>query len=190
MARPRQFDEQRAVDAAVRAFWNAGYEGTSTQDLCVATGLGRSSIYNAFESKRDLYERALRRYMDDKNARTFALLDGPGSVKGRIRSLLWSIVEPPEGDPLGCLVVNATVELGQRDSGVARLLAEDRERRLAVLAGVLEAGQAAGEIDRSRSAADLANFVISTIGGMRVAARGGADRRTLEAIANVALGCL
>ncbi len=174
----------------MRAFWDAGYEGTSTQDLCVATGLGRSSIYNTFESKRDLYERALRRYMDDKNARTFAILDGPGSVKDRIRSLLWSAVEPPDDEPLGCLVVNATVEMGQRDSEVSRLLAEDRQRRLAALASVFEVGQAAGEIDRSKSAVDLANFVISTISGLRVVARGGADRQTLQAIAEVALSSL
>ncbi|NUS02366.1 MAG: helix-turn-helix transcriptional regulator, partial [Nonomuraea sp.] len=59
MARPRTFEEDRAVEAAMRAFWDAGYEATSTQDLCAATGLGRSSIYNTFAGKRDLFERAL-----------------------------------------------------------------------------------------------------------------------------------
>ncbi|MEC3916082.1 TetR/AcrR family transcriptional regulator [Nocardia sp. CDC160] len=190
MARPKQFDEDRAVDAAMRAFWTAGYEGTSTQDLCAATGLGRSSIYNTFSSKKDLFERALRRYMADKNAGTFAVLDGPGSARERLRALLWQVIDAPDDDPLGCLVVNATVELGQRDKEIAQLLRLDQERRLSALTAAIAAGQRDGDIDKRRDATELAHFMIATIGGMRVAARGGADRRTLEAIANTALDCL
>ncbi|MBB5913843.1 AcrR family transcriptional regulator [Nocardia transvalensis] len=190
MARPKQFDEEHALDAAMRAFWDAGYEGTSTQDLCAATGLGRSSIYNTFASKHDLYERALRRYMADKNSGTFEVLDGDGSAKEKIRTLLWRIVDAPEDDPLGCLVVNATVELGQRDPEIDRMLRADLDVRAGALAAVIAAGQRAGEIRKGAAAPDLAQFVIATIGGMRVAARGGADRQTLEAIATVALTCL
>lgn len=190
VARPKQFDEDRAVDAAMRAFWVAGYEGTSTQDLCEATGLGRSSIYNTFSSKKDLFERALRRYMADKNADNFAILDGPGSAKERLRALLWRVIDAPEDDPLGCLVVNATVELGPRDEEIARLLRVDQERRLSALTAAISAGQRDGDIDKRRDASELAHFVIATIGGMRVAARGGASKETLEAIANTALSCL
>ncbi|WP_258571869.1 TetR/AcrR family transcriptional regulator [Actinomadura parmotrematis] len=46
------------------AFWTAGYEATSTEDLCAVTGVGRSSLYNAFAGKRELFLRALRRYRD------------------------------------------------------------------------------------------------------------------------------
>ncbi|MCX4096451.1 TetR/AcrR family transcriptional regulator [Nocardia sp. alder85J] len=190
MARPRQFDEEGAVAAAMRAFWIAGYDGVSTQQLCTATSLGRSSIYNTFRSKRDLFERALRRYMADRNAETFALLDGPGSAREKIRALLYRVVDAAAGDPLGCLVVNATVELGQRDPEVARLLQADLHRRLAALTTALVAGQQAGEIAAERDPADLAQFVVATIGGMQVAARGGADRATLAAIAEVALAAL
>ncbi|KZM69564.1 TetR/AcrR family transcriptional regulator [Nocardia terpenica] len=190
MARPKQFDEHQAVDAAMRAFWRAGYEGTSTQELCAATGLGRSSIYNTFSSKHDLFQRALRRYMEQKNAGTFAVLDGPGSAVDKIRTLLHRIVDAPERDPLGCLVVNSTVELGTRDSEVAALLRADQDLRLTALTATIAAGQSAGEIRKGPAATDLAQFIIATIGGMRVAARGGADRNTLEAIANVALTCL
>ncbi|GAB2697972.1 TetR/AcrR family transcriptional regulator [Nocardia thraciensis] len=190
MARPKQFDEERAVDAALRAFWTAGYEGTSTQDLCAATGLGRSSIYNTFTSKHDLFERALRLYMAEKNARMFELLDGEGTAKDKIRALLWLSVDAPSDDPVGCLVVNATVELGQRDAAIRRLLRADEDERLAALTALIRAAQRAGEIDKAGDAKDLAHFVIATIGGMRVAARGGATRKALEGIANVALTCL
>ncbi|MFI1915108.1 TetR/AcrR family transcriptional regulator [Nocardia sp. NPDC020380] len=190
MARPKQFDEDRAVDAAMRAFWTAGYEGTSTQDLCTATGLGRSSIYNTFSSKRDLFERALRRYMTEKNSGTFAVLDGPGSAKDKVHALFRQVIDAPDEDPLGCLVVNATVEMGPRDTEIAGLLKLDQERRANALTAMITAGQRAGELDKNRDATDLAQFVIAAIGGMRVAARGGAGKETLEGIAKTALSCL
>lgn len=176
------------MDAAMRAFWSAGYEATSTQALCEATGLGRSSIYNTFASKHDLFERALRRYMTVKNTATFELLDSDLDAKAKMRALLWQVVDAPETDPLGCLVVNSMVELAPRDPQIAATLREDQRRRLAALRTAFESGRRAGEIDAGKSADELAHFMNATIAGMRVAARGGADRDALVAIATTALG--
>ncbi|PXX62367.1 TetR family transcriptional regulator [Nocardia tenerifensis] len=178
------------MDAAMRAFWIAGYEATSTQDLCVATGLGRSSIYNTFTSKHDLFQRALRRYMTTKNAATFEVLDGEESVKTKMRTLLRQVAHAPEDDPLGCLVVNSMIELAPRDPEVAAALRKDQELRLAALTDVLESGRRAGEIAHNRNARELAHFINATIAGMRVAARGGVGRDALEAIAETALQAL
>ncbi len=94
MARPRSFDEERALDAAMHAFWANGYEATSTQDLCEATGLGRSSIYNTFTSKHDLFRRALTRYMDGMNAGQLQILeDVERSATERLRALFDRIIE-------------------------------------------------------------------------------------------------
>ncbi|MFI0451078.1 TetR/AcrR family transcriptional regulator [Actinomadura sp. 6N118] len=190
MARPRQFDEERAVDAAMRAFWTAGYEGTSTQDLCEATGLGRSSIYNTFKSKHDLFERALRRYMDGKNAAIFELLEGDTPAKDKVWALLWQVIEAPADDPIGCLVVNSTVELGPHDPAVVAVLRRDLERRLDALTATIEDGQRRGEIGTGKDARELAHFVNATISGLQVAIRGGAGRSALEGIARTALSAL
>ncbi|MFE3444826.1 TetR/AcrR family transcriptional regulator [Nocardia sp. NPDC059180] len=190
MARPRGFDEDKAVDAAMRAFWSAGYEATSTQDLCTATGLGRSSIYNTFSSKHDLFERALGRYMAVKNAATEEVLDADIPAKDKVRALLWRTVDAPEDDPIGCLVVNSTVELGPRDTQVAAALRADQRYRLGLLTAVIESGQRAGDISRDKEARTLALFVIATIGGIQVSARGGADREERAAIATTALDAL
>lgn len=178
------------MDAAMRAFWSAGYEGTSTQDLCDATGLGRSSIYNTFTSKHELFDRALRRYITTKNASIFEILDGNLPARAKVGALLRLTIEAPEEDPIGCLVVNSTVELAPRDPGVAATLREDQNRRLDALTAAIRAGQRSGEIDASKDARTLAHFVITTISGMRVAARGGAGKDTLEAIATTALSVL
>ncbi|MGW0606156.1 TetR/AcrR family transcriptional regulator [Streptomyces sp. NPDC002640] len=196
MARPRMFDEQRALDAAMRTFWEKGYEATSTQDLCEATGLGRSSIYNTFTSKRDLFERALAHYIDTMTTAQLAVLEDPRRCAAdRIRGLFAMVVDGETehragGRGLGCLTVNTTVEMAGRDSRAARLLERDTARRLAVLRAVIEAGRRDGSITSQRDAGALARFVNAAIGGMRISSQGGADRAALESIAEVTLDAL
>ncbi|MFG3008999.1 TetR/AcrR family transcriptional regulator [Streptomyces cinerochromogenes] len=196
MARPRTFDEERALDAAMRTFWEKGYEATSTQDLCDATGLGRSSIYNTFKSKRDLFQRALHRYMTAMNAGQLAVLEDPGLSGGdRVRALFALVLDGdarnrPDGRSLGCLTVNTTVELAGRDAVAAGMLERDTARRLAALRAAVEAGRRDGSITSPRDPDDLARFLNATVAGLRVTAQGGADRAALEAVVAVALDAL
>lgn len=68
MARPREFDEQAVLDAAIQCFWRRGYEATSVRDLVEKTGITSASLYNAFGDKRALYQRALDRYVEESIA--------------------------------------------------------------------------------------------------------------------------
>ncbi|MBM7171710.1 TetR/AcrR family transcriptional regulator [Streptomyces sp. G44] len=196
MARPRTFDEERALDAAMRAFWENGYEATSTQDLCEATGLGRSSIYNTFSSKHDLFRRALARYMETMNAGQLDILEDverPGLE--RVHALLDRVIEGEfehrkDGHSIGCLTVNTTVELAARDPEAAAMLERDLAARLTMLRTAIRSGQRDGDITAERDADALARYVNAVIGGMRVAAQGGADRAALEGIAETALDAL
>ncbi|MEV5151506.1 TetR/AcrR family transcriptional regulator [Streptomyces werraensis] len=196
MARPRMFDEERALDAAMHTFWEKGYEATSTQDLCEATGLGRSSIYNTFKSKHDLFERALAHYIDTMTTAQLAVLeDTRRRAADRIRDLFAMVIDGETehragGRGLGCLTVNTTVELAARDSRAAELLERDTARRLAVLRAVIEEGRRDGSITSRRDAGALARFINAAIGGMRISSQGGADRTALESIAEVTLDAL
>jgi AcrR family transcriptional regulator len=191
------FDEERALDAAVRVFWERGYEATSTQDLCDATGLGRSSIYNTFQSKHALFERALARYLDAMTvAQTAVLDDVERPAADRVRALLALVVEGEaecregSGRALGCLGVNTVVELAWRDPAAAALLERDTVRRLAAYRAVMEAGRRDGSITSSRDAEALARFLNATVAGLRVSSQGGAGRVELEAIAETAMDAL
>ncbi|MFJ6747012.1 MULTISPECIES: TetR/AcrR family transcriptional regulator [unclassified Streptomyces] len=190
MARPRKFDEGRAVDAAMDAFWAAGYEATSTQDLCDATGLGRSSIYNTFKSKHHLFDRALARYMECKNAELTELLESELPARVKIRTLLQRVIDEEfeqDSDGRGCLVVNTCVEVSARDAEVAATLARDYGVRLEALRAVIESGQRDGDIAAGKDARTLAHLVIASISGLRVSARSGVDRVALQGVAEAAL---
>ncbi|MFI5695265.1 TetR/AcrR family transcriptional regulator [Kribbella sp. NPDC051586] len=188
MPRPRTFDEDRAVDAAMRVFWTAGYEATSTQDLCDATGLGRSSIYNTFTSKRDLFDRALRRYVDRFTTAQLELIqDTAVPIRERVRRILWAAVEPEPDDPAGCFVINTIVELGPTDADVVDLLDRDHETKLAALATAIRAAQATGDVDPAQDPTGLATYVFTVLGGLRVSARRGADPQSQRAVVEATL---
>ncbi|MFD3941896.1 TetR/AcrR family transcriptional regulator [Streptomyces sp. NPDC058579] len=196
MARPKTFDEARALDAAMLQFWQKGYEATSTQDLCDATGLGRSSIYNTFVSKHALFLRALTRYTELTTNTQLALLEDESLPPAdRLKGVMASVVEMEEthrraGIGIGCLGVNTTVELSGRDAQVAALLGRDQDRRLAALTAAIAAGQGDGVFSRARRPDEFARFFTAAVAGMRVSAQHGADRAVIESIAAVTLDAM
>ncbi|KOX22434.1 transcriptional regulator [Saccharothrix sp. NRRL B-16348] len=180
----------------MRTFWANGYEATSTEDLCRATGLGRSSIYNTFTSKHELFKRALVRYTELTTTGQLTLLDDETRpAKDRLRDLFDAVIEGEvenrRGERgIGCLTVNTTVELAGRDHEAAELLARDQQRRLDAFEAVIRTGQRDGDITSATPPAELARFLTAVIAGMRVAGQGGADIPTLKAIASTAMGAL
>lgn len=190
MPRPRQFDEDTALAAAMRLFWERGYAATSTEDLCRVTGLKRSSLYNTFTDKHRLFVLALKRYMDLKTGALEESLAAAGPVRERLRAVLWAAIDDERSSADGCLVVNSIMELARTDAEVARLLAADGGRRASALATVIAAGQRTGELSDRRSSAQLAEYLITVVGGLRVSARAGARPKALESVVEVAMAAL
>ena len=77
MAGKKSFEEGKALDQALIAFWHSGYEGTSYADLEAATGLKKSSLYNAFGDKATLYQKCIDRFEDSYQAAIRDGLSGP-----------------------------------------------------------------------------------------------------------------
>lgn len=172
------------------AFQRHGYEGTSTDDLCEATGLRRSSIYNAFTSKHDLFLRALTRYIERRTATITELMDGDAPLREKVAALLASVIAEECDDELGCLVVNTSVELAPRDPEVARMLERDYRRRLEIVRGACGRAVREGELAADRSPDALAHFILTQVSGLRIASRYGAGRAELESVAATAVAAL
>lgn len=191
MARPKEFDEHAAIGRAMDAFWARGYEGTSTQALCEATGLGRSSIYNTFTSKHRLFMRALDHYAERGIEGRTALLENAGTGIERFRSLFtFTIEEEIAHDRRGCLAVNTVAEFGGRDPEISARIDADTGRQLALLTTAAKEGQLDGTVDASRKPADIAAFAHSTVAGLRLMSRRGAGRAEMEAVAAIAVDAI
>jgi TetR/AcrR family transcriptional repressor of nem operon len=167
MARPRQFDEDRVLDAVMETFWQHGYDGTSTQDLVDATGLGRGSLYAAYVNKDGLFAQALRRYQLRSRANADRLAGFASPLAG-LRDLLTRTIA---ADDHGCLATNSAIEMAHRDPQVAALVAESFRIITAGIAAAIARGQAIGEIRTAGDPAALALFVLTTMQGLRVLAR-------------------
>ena len=124
MARPRAFDEQDVLTAAMHAFRREGYSHISVGTLEGATGLGTSSLYLAFGDKAGLFRRALDHYVESVVAPRLAMYAGPDASLDDLEQLFLTLFEPPLDDGYGCLVVNSATEFGSTDS-----IARDGVRR-------------------------------------------------------------
>ncbi|MEM1329191.1 MAG: TetR/AcrR family transcriptional regulator [Planctomycetota bacterium] len=183
IGRPRTFEIEDALRAAMRAFWANGFEATSVADLVEATGVQKGSLYKAFGDKRTLYLRSLELYLKDVEATLDERLDAvTGGVHGVVESLFVPGLDRcGGGERQGCFAANSQAELGARDPEVASLLSDHRGRVLASIAGALDR---AGLSERAGiTAEESAQLVFSVMIGLQVQARAGlsAQERAVEA---------
>jgi TetR/AcrR family transcriptional repressor of nem operon len=191
MGRPKEFNREKAVRQAMVVFWEKGYEATSTEDLLHAMGIGRQSMYDTFGDKHKLYLEALKCYQAEYGAGMVERLGAAASPLSAIRELLLAVAnEPADARARGCMQVNAITELAQSDAEVAVLVKESKTSCEALFARVVGEAKRRREIDPSIDERAAGNFILSTIQGMRVSAKAGADPDALHDIAVFALNGL
>lgn len=190
MPRTKKFRPEEALDAAMQLFWRKGYGATSMRDLLDGMGIGRGSFYDTFGDKHALFLAALDRF---EEARTGWIGDAlAGSGMAGIEKVFRRTVEGMTGSEprRGCLLANTAVELAPRDPEVAEKISRHVRRTEEAFAGALARAQERGEVREERDPRALARFLVSNLHGLRVLARAGSDRRTLEDAARVALEAL
>src|ERR1700733_563742 len=112
MARTKDFDETQVLAKAIKLFWQKGYNGTSMQDLVDALGISRSSLYDTFGDKHQLYIKALESYEQAETAKRNKALDKSIPARTAIRQLLDYTLQDLISDKQhkGCFLTNAAVE--------------------------------------------------------------------------------
>ncbi|WP_261566648.1 TetR/AcrR family transcriptional regulator [Frankia gtarii] len=192
MARPREFDEESALNAARDQFWMTGYAGTSMDAIAAATGLGKGSLYGAFGGKRELFHRV---YDDHCNATIDSANrhlsgDDEQAFERLTAYLLGHATACAERRQHGCLVAKATAELAEHDEVVsARSLITFENVQLA-LTGNLEACQRNGDIHPAADAQQLAGLLLTVHRGIEALGKAGTDESTLRSITETALAGL
>lgn len=181
-----------ALDRAMHTFWSRGYEATSLDELCEATGLGRSSLYAAFGSKRRLYFDALERYKRLAVERVSAALAGPLPIREAIARFLAKMIDDivTGRGRRGCLIGNSAAELLRNDRQATAKVRHGMELVESTFRAGLERARERGEIAADADLDALARFLVSGIQGLRLVGKANPDRAVLEDIVAVMLRCL
>ncbi|TNY31681.1 TetR/AcrR family transcriptional regulator [Pelagovum pacificum] len=186
--RPLSFDRDAALEKAMLAFWESGYETTSISDLTAAMGVTAPSIYAAFGDKKRLFLEALRRYAGDP-ADLEDIFDRAPTAREAVSRMLENAAKLFTGDltPRGCLLASA-VATGSKDAADVRdAAAQERRAIQQIVARRITRDVEHGLLPQTTRADVLANLAITVTQGMSVLARDGADRETLLDVARAAM---
>jgi len=191
MARPKAFDKDDALAAAMEVFWTTGYERASLDVLLKALGISKQSLYDTFGDKRALYLKALDHYRDQTLTSMRTLFASAQSTReGFARLLLGLCAESVARHARGCLLLSANLERETGDAVIAQFLRENQAAVEKILADAITEGQTRRELSKTLDPQSLARFFAVTIQGMRAMARLKSDRRALRQVARVALAAL
>jgi len=190
MPRPRKFDEDTVVAAARDRFWNGGYAATSVDDLTVATGLGKGSLYGAFGDKHALFLRTLDGYCVDAMDRVAEQLRRPGvsaydRLVGHVRTMVADIVA--DSDRRGCMMAKSSAELGAADTDVDRVVSESLTRWQGNLVECIAEAQRDGTVRADADPEALATTLLGLIRGFEALRKGGTEPAQIAAAAEQAL---
>lgn len=192
MARPREFDEASALDAAMRCFWRNGFEATSLRDLTKAMGLTAPSIYNAFGEKAKLFGWALDHYLEKTTRVRLRRLEESFPPKRAIEGFFAEIIEHSISDrqQKGCFLVNAALEVAPHDRKCRALVGSQLADIELFFKRCILAGQSDKTIRADIDAGDTARLLLGVLLGIRVRARLSPKREVLEGTVRPALAIL
>jgi len=191
MGRPKAFDPDEALCAALQVFWKHGYDGASLTDLTEAMGITRPSLYATYGNKEDLFRKVLDRYEQSHLCFVAEALADP-SVVAAIRKLLdgYAQVLTDPMHPPGCLGVNSSVCGGGESAPIRQELIARRSLSEDTIRERFERAARDGELPPGEDPADWARYIMSVGLGMAVKAASGSCRTELEKVGAMALRAL
>jgi len=189
--RPSIFDEEKVLEKARELFWTRGYEATSLDQLLAVMGMGKSSFYHAFGSKKELFEKIMDRFVNDAIHRLAADLPTHPRPMERIREFFRGIAGGPSQLHLkGCFMGNTVVELINTERSLSARAAKKLERLEELFRTYIETAQRTGELQTKEDPAVLALYLLTVWNGLNVTRRVHPDAGSLAPLIELQLQLL
>lgn len=187
--RPPKYAREEALDNAMRVFWQKGYEGTSLDDLCQATGMNRPSLYNAFGDKERLFCSVVDWYLNHEGKLTQHWLESNGTVAETFGNLLNGYVQlfSHTDTGQGCLVVLGAINCRPEHQYLSNKLSALRRTTHVQATLFLQKAAARGELKDEASPEALAEFFMAIFNGLSVQARDGSSAAQMRHIVEQAV---
>lgn len=192
MPKVKQFNKEKVLEAAAFIFRQKGYNGTSIDEILKATGLSRSSLYDSFQDKHNLYLQSLEFY---KNASESTLeevnsksLNGLQKIEYTFKEVVNHLVDHPDDN--GCLMVNAAAEMSKRCDKTSQVVCNNKDSVQDLFATWLQEAEEARLIKLSKPARSYGSFLFNTLCGLKVMSQSGASRAELNNVVKVTIDAL
>ena len=186
--RPREFDADEALAAALRVFWSKGYEGASMADLTEAMGITKPSLYAAFGNKEQLFRHALDLYEREKLSYVGRALDAPTSREVAERLLRGAAeTQTSQCEPRGCLGVINSVACGTEAEPIRAAVLERGRVVWNAIAARLRRAQDEGDLPEAVDVEGLTGMLQALLQGMAVQAGAGATHAELTRLVDASL---
>lgn len=189
IGRPREFDRDAALEAAMLLFWRKGFAATSMTDLCDVMGIRSPSLYAAFGSKEALYLEAVERYVQTVGRRVWNKLAEGETARASVERLLLGGTESLLGSgatPAGCMAMLAAVS-DEWPATIADVVKKVRLEMQRMLRARLERAVDQGELPASTDIDRLSRLYLAVFQGMAIQARDGATQAELRGVAEAAM---
>lgn len=192
LGRPLEFDPDKAVEAAMEVFWCKGYEATSMTDLLEAMNLSKSSLYQTFGNKQQLFERCLSRYAAMLTTNMEKELNAAKSGRGFIEKMFDTIANTAQKDlgTKGCLMVNSINEFGQKDPAITASLDNNLQIFTKIFMTAVKRAQLEGDISADADPRAIASYLHVGVSGLRTMIKAGADRKSTKGTVSLLLKAL
>jgi AcrR family transcriptional regulator len=191
LGRPRAFSEEAALDAAMRVFWEKGYEGASLTDLTQAMGINRPSLYATFGDKEALFLRAMEQYTNGPGHYLRAALEEVTAyavIEALLRGAVKLLADPR--NPRGCLSVQGGLACGTAAEPIKEALVAWRKKGEAEIVKRFKRARTEGDLSAELDPHDLARYIATVLNGLGIQAANGATKAEMTRVVEMALRTL
>jgi TetR/AcrR family transcriptional regulator, transcriptional repressor for nem operon len=192
MPKVKQFNKEKVLQAASTIFHQKGYNGTSIDEILKATGLSRSSLYDSFQDKHNLYLQSLEFYKQASEENMEALdkkdLNGLQKIEHLFREVVNHLVKHPDDN--GCLMVNAAAEMSKQCEKTSQVICNNKESVQDLFTAWLTEAQAGKVLTLSKPPRSYSSFLYNTLCGLKVLSQSGAGKTELSNVVKVTIDAL
>jgi len=170
MPRTKEFDEQEVLEKAMMLFWKKGYYNTSIDELVLALGINRGSLYSTFGGKKSLFDRAFEFYRRSNQEKLKSFLSTQEDVRAGLRTIFRQIImdDDTDIDCKGCFIVNTTTELLPNDESVKESLLKHKKKNEEIFYNFLRRGIDSGQISKDKDIKVISSLLYIFLNGLRV----------------------
>jgi TetR/AcrR family transcriptional repressor of nem operon len=192
MARPREFDPDKALQVAIDVFWEKGYFDASVDEVVRRSGVAKYGIYGTFGTKEELFEKALRQYARNGKQVMLAMLNQENAGLPELKQFFSEVVKKVTSQPdrRGCLLCNTAAEAASISPEIQAIVNDFFAETVKAFRRCLKKAVAEKQLTPAMDSREIAAYLTNTFRTVLMLTRSGETRRAIQQHVDVALSAL